>query len=430
MAFLEKFGLTIYVNGETARTVNGQIALLSLVNLARRTFLAGIEIVGPLDIQVVTNLATEATLADAVAALGGRVVEAASTSWPTALIGNVDPDRSVPPAWRLSWSGWRGGVIPASDPTCSCDPKAIPLAAALAAAVCVAEVFAFHAGDHAMAGKRSAGLSLWQPGEDWLQPDASEPAILYLPSRLWLIGLGNLGQAYAWLLACLPYADDADVELVLQDFDTLAPSNDSTSVLTSRGVIGRRKARWVSEWLERRGFRTFIEERRFGAWTHRHQNEPAVGLCGVDNAPTRAALEEAGFALVIESGLGAGVHGFRGFSLHTFPASRSAAEIWSSSAGRHLPADLAGQPAYVDLKAKGADQCGLAQLASRTVGAPFVGVMAGTLVIAELLRRLHGGRAFEVISLSALNLDDVEAISGDPHVYAHGYASAVSPSSG
>ena len=27
----------------------------------------------------------------------------------------------------------------------------------------------------------------------------------YLPSRLWLIGLGNLGQAFSWLLACLPY---------------------------------------------------------------------------------------------------------------------------------------------------------------------------------------------------------------------------------
>ena len=40
------------------------------------------------------------------------------------------------------------------------------------------------------------GLSLWRPGRevDWLQPDESEPALTYLPSRLWLIGLGHLGS--------------------------------------------------------------------------------------------------------------------------------------------------------------------------------------------------------------------------------------------
>jgi len=55
-----------------------------------------------------------------------------------------------------------------------------------------------------MAGKRHAGLSLWRPGADWLVPDQDEPTLQYLPSQLWLIGLGNLGQAFSWSLACLP----------------------------------------------------------------------------------------------------------------------------------------------------------------------------------------------------------------------------------
>jgi len=84
--------------------------------------------------------------------------------------------------------------------------EAIAIAPLLAAATCAAEVFAYHAGDHSMAAP-VLGLSLWNPGADWLANDATESAPWFLPSRLWMIGLGNLGQAYAWLLAALPYED-------------------------------------------------------------------------------------------------------------------------------------------------------------------------------------------------------------------------------
>lgn len=42
-------------------------------------------------------------------------------------------------------------------------------------------------------------------------------------------------------------------------------------------------------------------------------------------------------------------------------------------------------PAYQELKRSCMDPCGLTQLASRTVGVPFVGLVAGCLVISELL---------------------------------------------
>jgi hypothetical protein len=41
-------------------------------------------------------------------------------------------------------------------------------------------------------------VSLWGPRADWLANDISEPALLWLPSNLWIIGLGNPGQAFAW----------------------------------------------------------------------------------------------------------------------------------------------------------------------------------------------------------------------------------------
>jgi hypothetical protein len=420
MDLLKSFGLTIAVGPEIRTSPAAQIALLTLVNLARRTFLAGVEIVGLADAPVLTPLAIEIGLADAVSNLGGRVVSRAKSDWPVAVIGSAQVPTGAR-AWRVTWQGWRAGVVPIRDGWTMNNDTVMPLAPALAAAVCAAEVFALHAGDHPLAGKRASGLSLWRPGSDWTEADETEPALAFLPSHLWLIGLGNLGQAYSWLLACLPYPAGG-LELVLQDFDRLALSNDSTSVLTSLNVLGRMKTRRVAEWLEVRGFTTYLEERRFGDWTRRQADEPAVALCGVDNAAARAALEETGFDLIIESGLGAGPQSFRNFAMHTFPGPRRATELWPTTLSAEGP-DVSQMPAYADLKEKGVDACGLAQLASRTVGVPFVGLVAAALVISELLRRLNGGVSCEVIAGSVTCFDDVEVCAGASQVYEFGFCS-------
>jgi hypothetical protein len=222
------------------------------------------------------------------------------------------------------------------------------------------------------------------------------------------------------MLAALPYRDARDVDLVLQDYDCFAQSNDSTSVLTQQEMIGRRKTRAVAEWLDRRGFNTIVEERRFSQFTHRSPQEPAVALCGVDNSHARAALEQADFELVVESGLGAGTNSFKNFSLHTFPSSLSAAKLWSIGNGAPVP-DVRSMPAYDPSRHSQLDECGLAQLASRTVGIPFVGLTAAALAIAELLRRLHGGPALELISGSMSALEDIETsfVACGPYEFGH-----------
>lgn len=407
---LRTFGLTVHVGDDVGRSRHHQTALLTLVNVARRTFLGGVEVVGPCDAPSLTMLAPDRTIADAVQELGGRVVRRARPDWPAAVIGDAKPPQEAAVCWQLTWQGWSGGVVPhRAGPRRLEERDAFSIAPALAAAVCAAEAFAFHAGDHPLAGRRATGLSLWSPGRDWQSIDAGEPALAYLPSRLWLIGMGNLGQAFAWLLACLPYRDRAKTELVLQDFDRIAPSNDSTSVLSFARDVGRRKDRCVSDWLEERGFVTTLEERRFGEYTRRAPEEPGVALCGVDNALARMSLEKAGFDLVVEAGLGVGPNAFRSISLHTFPGSRTAEQIWSRYVGQP-EAGFEDKPAYQALKKQGMDSCGLAQLASRTVGVPFVGVVAASLVIAELVRRLHGGAGLELASGSVASLEDFEVI--------------------
>jgi hypothetical protein len=423
MALLNRFGLTVHVGQEIAGSVDQQTALVTLINIARRTLLAGVDVVGLPEAPSITPLAPKRSLSQAVYDFGGRIVAESTREWPTALIGNVTGTASKLPCWRLTWGGWRGGVVPVRDGRRLVEGQAIALTPLVAAAACAAEAFAYHAGDHAMAGRRAPGLSLWRPGADWLVDDPTEPDLAFLPSRLWIIGLGNLGQAFAWAVAVLPYADRHDVQLVVQDFDRITASNESTSLLSFATDIDRRKARVVAEWLEARGFEMFVNELRFGAWTRRAEHEPGVALCGVDNALARAALEKPQFGLVVEAGLGAGPEAFRSLSLHTFPASRTAEEIWSRQVGQ-ADENVENMPAYQDLKRKGMDSCGLAQLASRTVGVPFVGLIAGCLVISELLRRLNGGSAFELVSGSVAALGDIETVSIPSTPYAFGHLPA------
>ena len=421
LEMLKKFGVSIIAGAEVASSRDHQIALLSLVNIARRTFLGGIHVVNAPRSTLLVPLANSTTVADAVSELGGINVGSITETWPAAFIGRGEVPHSQP-SWRVTWQGWRGGAVPMKDGRRLQETASVGIAPALAAACCAAEVFMYYSGDQPMAGHRDAGISLWNPTAPWLEPDGSEPVLSYLPDRLWLIGLGNLGQAYAWLLACLPYGSKPNLSLMLQDYDRLAESNDSTSVLTNPSKIGQMKTRAIAEWLEGRGFEVNISERRFGTWTRRGPMEPRVALFGVDNVTARASLEEAGFELVVETGLGAGPQGFRNFSLHTFPSSLNAKQMWSTddSSSRSTTTVL-NMPAYQPSKNPGLDECGLVQLASRTVGVPFVGLTAGAFAIAELLRRLHGAPVIELLSASMAALEDVEVSFLENRIYEFGH---------
>jgi hypothetical protein len=51
------------------------------------------------------------------------------------------------------------------------------------------------------------------------------------------------------------------------------------------------------------------------------------------------------------------------------------------------------------------DRCGVTLLAGKAVGAPFVGSVAATLVLAEVLRLLHGGPLHEVIEMDLAGIE-------------------------
>jgi len=403
------YSLSILIRGKDAIDPNKQAALLTTIALGRRVFLGGVHVDGELDEPLLVPFALGTTLRDAVIALGGCVGQGA-TDAPLVIIGGEKTPKDERFSVRTVFSGWRGGIVPSHSDFELDERPVMALSPMLAAALAINEAFLYVSKDSAVAGLRPVGLSLWNPSqvERWME-EGGEPELQFLPSSLWLIGLGHLGQAYLWAIGLLPYSDPTTLQLVLQDTDVITPSTVSTSILSDEGIIGQKKTRAMAAWAETRGFKTSIIERLFDDRFKRRKEEPGIALCGVDNKMARRALEQVGFDLVIEAGLGNGYQDFRSLRLHTLPGLRKAQQIWKHN-GQEKP--NVNRPAYKKLLDSNVlDQCGITLLAGKAIGAPFVGAVAACLAISEVLRFLHGGSMNELIDVNLLSVENRTVVS-------------------
>lgn len=392
------YRIGVAVGPEIQRSSTHQAALLTFLRLASRVFLGGVDVVMPDEAAIPNLLPGNPSVAEAMVATGARRVRSLEPQVPVVCIGTVSLPHSASFAVRAVFTGWRAGVLPA-DAAPRFDFEAeLSLTGAFAAALAVNEAFLFVRQNTPEAGFREIGVSLWRPDaiKDWWKSEYDGPRIAYLPSKLWLIGLGHLGQAYLWGLSLLPYPRPEEVELVLQDIDVITASTLSTSILSDKAMIDKKKTRAIANVIEARGFRTTIVERKFDETLRTQPDDPQVALCGVDNVLARRALCDAGFKFVVEAGLGSGAKDFRAIRIHTFPGTKDPRALWTPTDERVIQADA---PAYGDLKARGLDQCGVTMLAGKAVGAPFVGMTAAAFGLAEVLRLLHGGVLFAVHDL-------------------------------
>ena len=402
-----KLGISIGAN-EVSCPLN-QAVLLTTAALSRRVFLGGVTVEGDLTVPLAVPLPLGSTVGEALTAVGASIGRMDREQPIVEIGGGPRPARSRF-CVRTAVAGWRGGIVPVQCELTPTEGPRMPLAAMLAGAMAVNEAFLFVNGNK-IAGHRAVGISLWQPSAecDWLSNDGNEPNLEYLPSRLWLIGLGHLGQAYLWGLGLLPYQTPREVSLVLQDVDVITPSTESTSMLTDKSMIGVKKTRAMAIWAEQRGFDASIYERVFEADFTRQAGEPSVALCGLDNALGRRALDKVGFDLVVEAGLGRGYRDYRTMRLHVLPGTRSADEIWMRSGDEDTIVD---RPAYRKLVGSGKlDQCGVTLLAGKAVGAPFVGAVASTLALSEILRLLHGGPLHQLVDVDLLSTEHRQTVS-------------------
>lgn len=126
-------------------------------------------------------------------------------------------------------------------------------------------------------------------------------------------------------------------------------------------------------------------------------------MCG---RSARRVFEGVGFSHVIDAGLGSGYRDFRAIRVRTFPGPSNAADLWATNAEQF---EVVKAPAYQALLASGVDPCGVTTLATRSVGAPFVGCVAAGYAIAALMRRELGVDSFAVIDLNLRNPAAVDA---------------------
>ncbi len=358
-----KYGVRIVIGDDVANNPVAHVIALTAINCAARSFKWNVQIEAPKNMILAAPGFVDVTLEAFISWLSIKPVESEySKNWPIIAIGKkfiTEPLSDVIRPWADGWEFGLGEGI---------STKLFAPAAVAAAALAVSEAFSILRNDNPYAGKRTIKQSLWSIDS----PLSSQPPVdsINFPS-CWLVGLGHLGQAYAWTMGFMQPANDATI--YLQDIDVITKSTLSTSMLSVTDDIGTKKTRKVAHWFEARGYQVSIVERRFDEHQRIRVEEPSIALFGVDNSAARRVLENAGYRYVIDAGLGAGYKDFRAIRIRTFPGPSSAALLWANS---DVVSDNLALPAYQNLLAAGAQQCGVTTLSSRAVGAPFVGCFA------------------------------------------------------
>ncbi|MGO9593003.1 MAG: thiamine biosynthesis protein ThiF [Steroidobacteraceae bacterium] len=385
-----RYGVKIHLGRESAYDISRQIVALTAINCAARSFQGNVLIEGDdfeLGVPGFEGTRLQAFL-DWAGVKSRALIEA--ESWPRIVINDERVARTDVLAWATGWDFGIGSSAPTG-------PVFAPACVA-AGGLAVNEAFSMLRQDSPYAGHRAVHLSLWDPTSPFAKTATEYPP----QDALWLIGLGHLGQAYAWTLGFLP---PGSRPLFLQDVDVVGQSTLSTSMVSHASDLGRSKSRVVARWLEARGYKTALIERRFDEAQRVRSDEPCTALFGVDNAAARRVIEAAGFRLTIDAGLGSGIADFRGMRVRTFPGPSKAATLWAAEPESRAP--LA--PAYRQLLKEGAEACGVTTLATRAVGAPFVGCVAAGYVLAERIRRQVGGRGLGFVDFHLCQPEHVEA---------------------
>lgn len=384
------YGVRVVLDASVANSIVDQVIALTVINTAARSFLGNIEVISPSNLQLTAPGFEGQTLAKYLDWAGvNKSLPAVKSGWPTILIGQPEQPHAD---WIHAWAdGWTYGIgqhdgrqqAPFFAPAC-----------VAAAGLAVSEAFSLLRRDNPYAGHRSLSLSLWKPELAGDADEAQGPIEAPLPA-VWLLGLGHLGQAYAWTIGFM--RPTIGTYVFLQDIDVVTQSTLSTSVISNGADLGRQKTRVAAAWLEARGFTTHLVERRFDGAQRVASSEPQRALFGVDNAAARRVLESAGFAHVVDAGLGSGFKDFRAMRVRTFPGPSSAAALWAAEPASNGAVHAA---AYRHLLTAGADPCGVTTLATRSVGAPFVGCVAAGHAIAAILRHAAGESPYPVIDMN------------------------------
>jgi hypothetical protein len=386
-------------------------ALLTVVNAGHRAFRGGVRVLADDTACLEHGWGVGRGLHEAIKHFGGEVVTDLDVDHPTVCIGEASRARGRVVLFP-TWHGWCAGVVERSERRL--DDHGMELAGVAAGALAVSEAFQLVTGAIGL-GRREVGLSLWLPGSDWRDGVNTGLPIACLPAKVWSLGLGHLGQAYMWNLGFLPYANPADLDIGLVDFDEIEEGNHATGMLTAPGDCGLRKTKVVAQMLESVGITPRVVDRRFDLNFWPQDGEPTVALGGFDKPQPRTLLGGGRFSRVIDGGLSTGSDGYLSMIVYSFPSTVEPAREFSDVAEhRSGPPGALGENYEREVRrlvddgiASDEARCGMTMVAEVAVAAAFVGCVAGALVLADLLRFIHGGADVSVLRCDLRSPSDV-----------------------
>jgi hypothetical protein len=378
------------VVGENATSVAAHAAVLTATSVGHRSFVGGVRVVGYSDQPLTSALPLKGrTLGDAAREVGANCFEGPAAR--RILVGNVPPQG----AWDVAvWcEGWRAGV--GKPESAVWGDVTNPLTGIAAGALAIGAAFQAARG---IEPDWTAEVDLW-PAVQGERPSFAE---VFLPGALWLIGLGNLGQAFLWALGALPYEETADVELVLVDRDRVSEENWATSVLVHDEVYGTLKTKIGEAWCEAKGFKVRRVDRQIMAGDRLDDHDPRIALSGVDNEDARRLMAGIGFECIIDAGLGRKAEDFDRYRVTIFDADYRIdahfAPIETQAQDNHRAAQghqgiVPETEAYRDLEAE-IGRCGAAEIAGASVAAPYVSAVVAAVVIARTISLFSGCGCF------------------------------------
>ncbi|GLS37306.1 hypothetical protein GCM10010869_28990 [Mesorhizobium tianshanense] len=367
------------VVGPNATTPAAHAAALTAVSVGNRTFVGGVRLVGAVDQRLNSALPLAAsTLGEAALEVGASAFEGSPSR--RILIGAVPgvSERLAVSAW---WRGWRAGVALPGDAPCGDGENA--LSGIAAGALSVGAAFETVRG---RAVDLSLGVDLWPVDSSKEAPRFAE---VFLPGALWLVGLGNLGQAFLWALAALPYTDPAAVSIVLQDRDKVTEENWATSVLVKGETYGDLKTKVAERWAVAKKFDVRRLDRHLLAADRLEDEDPRVAFCGVDKIEARKLMAKTGFDCIVDAGLGRKASDFDRYRVTVFNAARPIDKHFEGQSDESADDSIPDNDAYQRLGAE-VGRCGTAEVAGASVAAPYVSAVAAAVAASRLINIASG----------------------------------------
>jgi hypothetical protein len=341
-----------------------EAAVLTLLRAGPKTFLGGVELVGPFDERCTLAWFANKSLGDVATECGVSVSQDAEVYLPTICVG----------LGAAATDGfWLGLVVEAdgfmlTPNVSSMSPDDGSVEAGVAGAgAALNQAFQHIYRKAPQAGQREVTFHFPMTDRQGAQRDQ------------WVVGLGHLGQAYLWTM--MLKGGEARPALVrLTDDDKVSTSSLSTCLLIDAADVGSKKVNAVATRLMRLGVKVKRDPARVNLDAGSVTSAQPLCVVAVDNLALRKSLDRIDGAVVLEAGVGDGVDGFTRVQAHVFPGRRLARDIWAGEDPKASRTVDISRPAYRSLLEESGDECGTTLVAGRSIATPFVGAFAGALL--------------------------------------------------